>query len=36
MVFLSFDVPGKPGIAKDFIEAGDIGRKAIEDFIGSL
>ena len=36
MYFLSFGVPAKPGIAKDLIEADDIGRKAIADFIGSL
>ena len=34
--FLSFSVPAKPGIAKDLIEADDIGRKAFADFIGSL
>ena len=34
--FLSFCVPAKPGIAKDFIEADDIGRKAVADFIDSL
>ena len=34
--FLSFGVPAKPGIAKDLIEANDIGRKAVEDFIDSL
>ena len=28
--------PAKPGIAKDFIEADDIGRKAVADFIDSL
>ena len=33
---LSFDVPAKPGIAKDLIEAVDTGRKAIADFIDSL
>ena len=33
---LSFGVPAKPGIAKDLIEAGDIGRKAVADFIDSL
>ena len=31
-----FGVPGKPGIAKDLIEAGDIGRKPVADFIDSL
>ena len=36
MYFLSFGVPAKPGIAKDFIEANDIGRKAVADFIDSL
>ena len=34
--FLSFDVPAKPGKAKDLIEAGDIGRKVVADFIDSL
>ena len=34
--FLSFGVPAKPGIAKDFIEADDIVRKAFADFIDSL
>ena len=34
--YLSFGVPAKPGIAKDFIEADDIGRKAVADFIDSL
>ena len=34
--FLSFGVPAKPGIAKDLIEADDIGRKAVADFIDSL
>ena len=34
--FLSFDVPAKPGIANDLIEADDIGRKAVADFIDSL
>ena len=29
-------VPAKPGIAKDLIEVGDIGRKAAADFIDSL
>ena len=33
---MSFGVPAKPGIAKDLIEAGDIGRKAVADFIDSL
>ena len=33
--FLSFGVPAKPGIAKDLIEADDIGsgKKAVADFI---
>ena len=34
--FLSFGVPAKPGIAKALIEADDIGRKAVADFIDSL
>ena len=34
--FLSLGVPAKPGIAKDLIEAVDIGRKAVADFIDSL
>ena len=34
--FLSFGVPVKPGIAKNLIEADDIGRKAVADFIDSL
>ena len=29
-------MPVKPGIAKDLIEADDIGRKAVADFIDSL
>ena len=29
-------MPAKPGIAKDLIEADDIGRKAVADFIDSL
>ena len=29
-------MPAKPGIAKDLIEADDIGRKAVPDFIVSL
>ena len=33
---LSFGVPAKPGIAKDRIEAGDICRKPVADFIDSL
>ena len=36
MYLLSFGVPAKPGIAKDLIEAYDIGRKVVADFIGSL
>ena len=36
LYFLSFGVPAKPGIAKDLIEANDIGRKAVADFIDSL
>ena len=34
--FFSFCVPAKPGIAKYLIEADDIGRKAVADFIDSL
>ena len=34
--FLSLGFPAKPGIAKDFIEANDIGRKVVADFIDSL
>ena len=33
---LSFRVPAKPGIAKDLIEAGAVGRKAVTDFVDSL
>ena len=33
---VSFGVPAKPGMAKDLIEADDIGRKAVADFIDSL
>ena len=29
-------MPAKPGIVKDLIEANDIGKKAIADFIDSL
>ena len=29
-------MPAKPGIAKDLIEADDISRKAVADFIDSL
>ena len=36
LYFLSFGVPAKPGIAKDLIEADDIGRKAVAYFIDSL
>ena len=36
MYFLSFSVPAKPGTAKDLIEADDIGRKTVADFIDSL
>ena len=36
LYFLSFGVPAKPGIAKDLIEANDIGRKAVANFIDSL
>ena len=36
LYFLSFGVPAKPGIANDLIEADDIGRKAVADFIDSL
>ena len=35
-IFLSFGVPAKHGIAKDLIEADDIGRKAAADFMDSL
>ena len=30
-----YGVPAKPGIDKDLIEAGDIGRKTVADFIDS-
>ena len=33
---MSLGVPAKPVIAKDFIEADNIGRKAVADFIDSL
>ena len=33
---LSFGVPAKPIITKDLIEADDISRQAVADFIGSL
>ena len=36
MYFLDFGVPARPAIAKDLIEADDIGRIAVADFIGSL
>ena len=36
LYFLSFGVPAKPGIAKDLIEADDIGRKTVADFIDLL
>ena len=36
MYLLSFSIPAKPGIGKDFIETDDIGRKAVTDFIDSL
>ena len=36
LYFLSFSVPTKPGIAKDLIEADDIGRKAVADLNDSL
>ena len=36
LYFLSFGVAAKPGIAKALIEANDIGRKAVADFIDSL
>ena len=36
LYFLSFGVPAKPGIAKDLIEADNIGRKAVADFIDLL
>ena len=35
-IFLSLDVTDKPGVAKDLIEADDIVRKAVADFIDSL
>ena len=34
--FLSFSVPAKSGIAKDLIEADDVGRKVVVDFIDSV
>ena len=36
LYLLSFCVPAKTGKAKDLIEAVDIGRKAVADFIDSL
>ena len=36
LYFLFFGVPARRGIAKDLIEADDIGRKAVADFIDSL
>ena len=36
LYFLTFGVPARPGIAGDRIEADDIGRKAVADFIDSL
>ena len=36
LYFLSFGVSAKPGIANYLIEADDIGRKAVADFIDSL
>ena len=36
LYFLSFGVPAKPGIAKDLIEADDIGREAVADSIDSI
>ena len=36
LFFLSFCVPAKPSIAKDLIEADDIDRKDVADFIDSL
>ena len=36
LYFLSFRVRAKSGIAKDLIEADDIGRQAVADFIDSL
>ena len=36
MYFLYFGVPAKPDIAKNLIEADDISRKAVADFIDSL
>ena len=36
LYFLSFGVPAKRGIAKDLIEADDIGNKAVADFTDSI
>ena len=36
LYFLSFGVPAKPDIAKDLIEAYDIGKNAVEDCIDWL
>ena len=36
LYIMSFGVPAKPGIAKDLIEADDIGREAVADSIDSL
>ena len=36
LYYLTFGVPAKPGIAKDLIEADDIGKEAVADFIDSL
>ena len=36
LYFWCFGVPAKPDIAKDLIEADEIGRKAVADFIDSL
>ena len=36
LYFLFFGVPAKPGIFKNLIEADNIGRKAVADFIDSL
>ena len=36
LYFMSFGVPAKRGMAKDFIEANDIGRKDVANFIDSL
>ena len=36
LYFLSLSVPAKPGTAKGLIDADDIARKAVADFIDSL